>query len=144
MSDDSAAGSSTQPRIGQAPPPAERHEFHLRFVQRFVDPAFDSQRDAIDKLEEIAFQAYTEGRKAPHARPAGEGYADPGYELSDEWRATSEKLKAAQQRWAEAATPSRVLVICGAARNDASCPRMLPPLQVSDSEREQRPRPERY
>ena len=118
--DDSAG--STQPRTGQAPPPAERREFHLRFVQRFVDPAFDSQREAIAKLEDIAFEAYTQGRKAPHVRPAGDGYADPAYELSDEWRATSEKLKAAQQRWADGAATSRVLVICGSSRNDGSCP----------------------
>lgn len=78
-----AGGSSTQPRTGQAPPPAGRHEFHLRFIQRFVDPAFDSQHDVIAGLEEIAFEAYTEGRKSPHSRPAGRGYADPGHELSD-------------------------------------------------------------
>jgi multimeric flavodoxin WrbA len=122
MSDDGALGSSTQPRTGQAPPPAERQEFHLRFVQRFVDPAFDSQREAIAKLEQIAFEAYSEGRKAPNTRPAGAGYADPAYELSDEWRATAENLQAAQQRWADTATPSRVLVICASSRNDGTCP----------------------
>ena len=114
--------SPVKPRTGQAPAPAKRAEFHLRFVQRFEDPAFDAQREAIAKLEEIAFQAYTEGRKAPNVKPAGKGYADPSYALSDEWRATSKQLKAAQKRWADPDTRSRILVICGSARNDGSCP----------------------
>ena len=122
MSETDSGGGSIQPRTGQAPAPAGREEFHLRFVQRFADPAFDSQREAIARLEDIAFQAYTEGRKAPRARPAGAGYADPAYELSDDWRATAERLKAARQRWGEPATRSRVLVVCASSRNDGTCP----------------------
>ena len=39
-----------------------------------------------------------------------------------EWLATRDKLQAAQQRWHDPATPSRVLVVCGSARNDGTCP----------------------
>jgi multimeric flavodoxin WrbA len=73
-------------------------------------------------VEEIAWQAYEEGRKAPVTRKAGPGFADPEYELSVEWLATRDRLIAAQQRWSDPKSPSRVLVVCGASRNDGSCP----------------------
>lgn len=111
-----------EPRRGQAPPPLERAEFRRRFEQRFVDPAFDAERAAIARLEAIAWDAFSAGRKAPHAHPAGPGFADPSYELSDEWRETRDRLRAAQRRWGDPATPSRALVICGGSRNDGTCP----------------------
>jgi len=100
----------------------ERAEFTRHHVLRFVDPAFDAEREAIARLEEIAWQAYSEGRKAPHTHPAGPGFADPTYKLSDEWRATRDRLDAAQLAWVDPATPSRLLIVCGSARNDGSCP----------------------
>lgn len=112
----------TDVRTGQAPPPLDRAAFGRRFRARFVDPAYRREDDALARLEEIAWQAYDEGRKAPHTHPAGPGYAKPDYALSDEWRETKDRLDAAQRRWADPATPSRVLVVCGAARNDGTCP----------------------
>ena len=112
----------TRIRTGQAGEPLSREEFHRRFTARFKDPAFEPEQPAIARLETIAWQALQDNRKAPVTRPAGEGFADPGYELSVEWRETSDRLKAAQQRWAEASTPSRVLLVCGSARNDGTCP----------------------
>ncbi len=112
----------TEVRTGQAPPPLDRAAFGQRFRARFVDPAFRAEDGALARLEEIAWEAYHEGRKAPHTHKAGPGYAKPDYDLSDEWRETRDKLDAAQKRWADPATPSRVLVICGASRNDGTCP----------------------
>ncbi len=112
----------TTVRKGQAPAPLARNEFHLRFMQSYFDPAYQAEKDALARLEEIAFQAYTEGRKAPRTQKAGPGFADPEYDLSIEWRATRDKLIAAQQRWGKAATPSRVLLVCGSSRNDGTCP----------------------
>jgi multimeric flavodoxin WrbA len=109
-------------RTGQAPPPLDRAAFGRRFRARFVDPAYRREDEALARLEQIAWEAYHEGRKAPHTHPAGPGYADPHYALSDEWRDTKARLDAAQKRWADPATPSRVLVICGAPRNDGTCP----------------------
>jgi multimeric flavodoxin WrbA len=109
-------------RKGQARAMLARQEFRERFAQRFFDPAFDAERDAIARLEKIAWQAYREGRKAPYTRAAGRGHADPSYEASVEWLATSTQLKRAQRDWAKPATRSRVLVVCGSARNDGSCP----------------------
>jgi multimeric flavodoxin WrbA len=112
----------TQVRKGQAPGTLERAEFHARFERSFADPRFDKVRDAVAVLEDVAWRNYCDGRKAPLTAPAGAGFADPGYELSTEWKAASERLKAAEARQKDPATPSRVLLICGAARNDGSCP----------------------
>jgi len=109
-------------RKGQAPAPLERAEFGTRFRASFHDPAFRLEDQAIARLEEIAWQAYAEGRKAPFTQKAGPGYADPDYDLSIDWIATKQRLEEAQRRWAEPAGPSRVLLICGSARNDGTCP----------------------
>jgi multimeric flavodoxin WrbA len=109
-------------RNGQAEGEPDREQFHERFVRRFFDPAFNAERDAIARLEAIAWDGLSQSRKAPRTRAAGPGFADPTYELSVEWLATRERLQAAQQRWQDPATPSRVLVVCGSARNDGSCP----------------------
>jgi hypothetical protein len=64
-------------RKGQAPAALTRAEFHERFATRFYDPAYAVESDAIARLEEIAWGAVQEGRKAPVTRPAGRGFADP-------------------------------------------------------------------
>jgi len=112
----------TKPRTGQAPPPLSREEFGERFRRSFFDPAFEAERDAIARLEAIAWDGYVKDRKAPRTSKAGAGFADPEYELSDEWRATRDRLIAARKRQEDRATRSRVLVICGSSRNDGSCP----------------------
>jgi multimeric flavodoxin WrbA len=109
-------------RKGQSPPPLDRDAFHDKFQQSFVDPAFHVEREAIARLETIAWHAYKEGRKAPLASPAGPGFADPNYQLSDEWRATRDRVLAAGARQRDPGSPSRMLVVIGAARNDGSCP----------------------
>lgn len=111
-----------QIRKGQAPAPLVRTEFGVRFRASFVDPAFRAEDQAIARLEEIAWAAYTEGRKAPITQKAGPQYADPDYDLSTEWVATKQRIDEAQRRWADPASPARVLLICGSARNDGTCP----------------------
>jgi multimeric flavodoxin WrbA len=113
----------TQTRKGQAPAfPMPREEFGARFRRNFFDPAFEKESEAIARLEAIAWDAYEKDRKAPRTTKAGPGFADPEYKLSDEWRATRNRLIAAQERQQDAATRSRVLVVCGSSRNDGSCP----------------------
>ncbi|QDQ28790.1 flavodoxin family protein [Chitinimonas arctica] len=112
----------TDIRTGQAPPPLTREQFHARFNVRFYDPAYAVERDAIARLEEIAWQAFQEGRKAPITQPAGPEFADPSYQISVQWLETRKRLRLAQQRWNDSATPSRVLLVCGSARNDGTCP----------------------
>ena len=112
----------TKIRTGQAPAELTRAEFSERFNVRFYDPAYAPEREAISRLEAIAWDAVQEGRKAPITKPAGRGFKDPGYEASVQWLDTRQRLKAAQKRWHDAKTKSRILVICGSARNDGTCP----------------------
>jgi multimeric flavodoxin WrbA len=107
---------------GQAGAMLDRKTFRERFHMRFLDPAYAVEGEALVRLEAIAWDAFTEGRKSPLARKAGAAFADPAYELSVEWLETRAKLKAAQKAWKSSATPSRILVICGSARNDGTCP----------------------
>jgi multimeric flavodoxin WrbA len=99
-----------------------RDEFRARFRARFYDPAYQAEDEAITRLEAIAWEAYSKGRKAPLTRKAGSEFQDPDYDLSVEWIATRDRLLAAQARWSDPATKSRVLVVSGASRNDGSCP----------------------
>ena len=100
----------------------DRAAFRARFEAAFFDPSFDAERDAIERLGEIAWHNYCEGRKAPHTRKAGAGFADPDYELSDEWRAAHERVLAAERLQRDPSTPTRALVIIGSPRNDGTCP----------------------
>jgi len=109
-------------RKGQAPAALSRHAFGERYRAGFVDPAFAVESAATARLEDIAWQAYHEGRKAPMTRLAGPGYADPAYGLSVDWLDTRRAIDQAQLAWHNPATPSRVLLVCGSARNDGTCP----------------------
>ena len=93
---------------------------------RFIDPAFRAEDQSIARFEEITWQAYTGGRKAPFTQKAGPGYADPDYDLSVEWVAAKQRIDAAQLRWSNPSTLSRVLLICGSARNDGTCSGEIP------------------
>ena len=67
-------GAMTDIRKGQAPATLSRSTFHERFMQSFMDPAFQAEEEAISRVEQIAWEAYKEGRKAPVTRKAGPGY----------------------------------------------------------------------
>ena len=112
----------TEIRKGQAPAVLTRKVFHERFMESFVDPAFRAEDQAISRVEAIAWEAYQEGRKSPLTRKAGPAYADPDYDLSVDWLETKSRIEKAQTAWQDRATPSRVLLICGSARNDGTCP----------------------
>jgi len=112
----------TTVRKGQAPARLEREEFHRKFIDQFFDPAFAAVADELAAVEEVAWQAYHGKRKAPRTVKAGPGFADPDYDLSIEWKEAHERLLAAEARQKDPATPSRILLVNGAARNDGSCP----------------------
>jgi multimeric flavodoxin WrbA len=112
----------TQIRTGQVAAPLTREQFHTRYCLQFYDPAFAGEQAAIARLEDIAWLALQEWRKAPITQPAGAGFADPSYPISVQWLDTRQRLQAAQKRWADSTTPSRVLLVCGSARNDGTCP----------------------
>lgn len=109
-------------RKGQAPDKLSRDEFKKRYLEGFTDPKFDGERDAILRLEEIAFSNYEAGRKAPITEKAGPEYEDPDYDLSVDWIAARSRIRKAEDRQKDPATKDRVLVICASDRNDGSCP----------------------
>ena len=112
----------TTVRKGQAPAKLGRDEFHLRFRQAFHDPAYDKLGEELAAIEQVAWEAYHEGRKAPRTVKAGPGFADPSYDLSVEWKEARERLLAAERRQKDPSSRNRVLLINGAARNDGTCP----------------------
>ena len=109
-------------RKGQAADKLSRETFRVRFFEKFKDPAFNVEASALERIEGIAWDGYTHHRKAPLTHPAGRGFADPSYDLSDEWRATSKAIRAAERQQKDPASRSRVLVISGGDRNDGTCP----------------------
>jgi multimeric flavodoxin WrbA len=112
----------TQPRKGQSPPVLGRDEFHLEFRRSFIDPTFEAVKSELAKVEQVAWENYINGHKAPFTAKAGPEFADPDYDLSVEWKSTRDKLIAAEARQKAPSTRSRVLLICGSARNDGTCP----------------------
>lgn len=116
------AGDTPHARKGQAPSTLSREVFGERFRQSFCDPKFEIEKEALRRIEVIAWEAYEKGRKAPITQRAGPGFADPNYELSVEWLATRNRLIDAEKRQKDPSTKSRVLVICGSPRNDGTCP----------------------
>src|ERR1700760_3900230 len=100
----------------------DKDEFARRFRARFYDPAFEAHAAEIDRLLEVAWDAYSHSRKSPRTHPAGPGFADPKYQLSDEWRAASLAIQAAERQQKDPAAAPSVLLINGAARNEHTCP----------------------
>ena len=86
-----------EPRKGMPSSQIDEAEFRKRFMSTFSDPAFAGVKDALDKVADVAWDGYTNSRKSPVTQKAGEGYADPDYDLAVDWIAA---------RKAPATTPS--------------------------------------
>lgn len=100
----------------------DRQTFGQRFRMAYADPLYETVADALERLEEVAWQAYITGRKSPCTERAGADFENPDFELSSEWLATRRRVLRAQEKWSCPETPTRVLLVCGAARNDGTCP----------------------
>jgi len=100
----------------------DRAEFLKRFHQRFYDPAFDRVRSELDKVAEVAWDGYHQYRKSPRTTKAGDGYADPNYELAEEWLAASHAVQAAERRHQDPNATPRILLINASSRSDQTCP----------------------
>ena len=111
-----------QVRTGQGDVKLTREEFERRLRQRFYDPAFENVDRQISEIIEVAWEGYDEYRKSPRKRTAGPGFADPGFELPIEWLETRERIRQAEREQKDPAGPGRVLLVCGAARHDQTCP----------------------
>ncbi|TPL40201.1 flavodoxin family protein [Mesorhizobium sp. B2-4-6] len=111
-----------EPRKGMPSPRLGEAEFKQRYRKLFYDPAFEAEAAAIGRLAQIAWRAYSDERKSPVTRKAGQGFHDPGYDLSVEWIAAHEAVEAAQRRHEDKAAPSRILIINGSSRSEHTCP----------------------
>jgi multimeric flavodoxin WrbA len=109
-------------RKGQTDVALTREEFARRLRERFYDPAFDDVSAQIDAVVEVAWGAYHEYRKSPRTRKAGPDFADSEFELPVEWLEARERILEAERLQKDAAGPSRILLVCGAARTDQTCP----------------------
>lgn len=115
---------SPTPRVrkGQGSVALTKSEFQSRFQERFYDPAFEKVRNQIDAAGDVAWEGYHEYRVSPRGRRAGPGFADPEFELPVEWLETRRRLRLAEKVQKDAASPSRILIVCGASRSDQTCP----------------------
>jgi len=112
------------PDIRKGMPSTElsRETFELRFKGRFSDPAYAPLAREIQAITDVAWEAYADGRKAPHTRKAGPGFADPDYDLSVDWLAARDAITQAQRTHEDPATPSRILLVNGSSRSEHTCP----------------------
>jgi len=119
-----AKSGNEQPEIrkGQGKVKLSRDEFARRLGERFYDPAFDSVRSEIDRIIGVAWTAYDDYHKSPRKRKAGPEFADPEFELPVEWLEARAAVLDAERRQRDPSAPRRVLVVCGAARHDMTCP----------------------
>lgn len=97
-----------------------RDEFLKRFHKQFCDTHFDPLRAELDRIADIAWENYLEGRKAPSTEKAGPGYADPEYKLSADWLWAKDEIGKAKEMFAGKET--RVLLILASDRNEFTCP----------------------
>jgi multimeric flavodoxin WrbA len=109
-------------RKGQGDVKLTREEFERRLRERFYDPEFQHVERQIAEIVDVAWSAYDGYRKSPRTRKAGAGFANPEVELPVEWLETRDRIEQAVREQKDAARPGRVLLVCGAARHDQTCP----------------------
>lgn len=113
---------TTAPRKGMPSPRLDEAEFRRRFLRQFVDPCYQPVREALSEVADIAWQAYAASRKSPLARKAGDGFADPDYELSVDWLAARAAVEDARQRYRNPAAAGHVLIVNASSRSEHTCP----------------------
>jgi multimeric flavodoxin WrbA len=115
-------GTSAEPRKGMPSPRLEESEFKRRFKAQYADQSFEALALELEKVAQAAWEAYAHSRKSPRTRRAGPSFADPDYELSLDWIAAADAIKAAQVQHNDSNAPIRVLLVNGSARSEHTCP----------------------
>lgn len=111
-----------EPRKGMPDPKLGEAAFKSRYREQFADPAFAPLEGDIDRIAEVAWQAYSDGRKSPVTRKAGPGFADPDYELSIDWIVARRAILDAQKRHDDKAAVPNVLIVNASSRSEHTCP----------------------
>jgi len=109
-------------RKGQGDVALSREEFARRLRERFYDPAFDRLPAELDRLVDTAWTTYHDYHKSPRTRQAGPGFANPDFELPIEWLEARSRILEAAREHDDPHSRSRILVVCGGARHDQTCP----------------------
>src|SRR6195256_150391 len=109
-------------RKGQGDVKLSRETFERRLRERFSDPAFEGVKNELDRIVDVAWTTYAEDHKSARTRKAGPGFSDPDFALPTEWLETRDRILQAEREQKSFAGPSRILLICGAARHDQTCP----------------------
>lgn len=110
------------PRKGMPSPRLDEAQFKRRFLGQFIDPAFEAVGRELANVAEVAWQAYADSRKSPLTRRAGEGYADPDYQLAVDWLGAKSAVESAQARHDDPGNPGHVLIVNASPRSEHSCP----------------------
>jgi len=103
-------------------PQLDRDTFSRRFQAQFTDPVFDTMKDAVEQVTRGASDAYSHHRKSPRTHPAGESYADPTYELADDWIAAARAVSDAQALYDDMDAPAKILIVSCSSRSEHTCP----------------------
>ncbi|HEY0649264.1 flavodoxin family protein [Phenylobacterium sp.] len=111
-----------EPRKGMPDPTLAEAEFRRRYLEQFRDPAFRALDAELERVVQVAWGAYSAGRKAPITRKAGPEFADPDYDLSVDWLAARGAIHAAQARHDDPKGPHRFLLINASSRSEHTCP----------------------
>lgn len=122
MNDLPTAPDALAPRRGMPSPKLDEAEFKRRFRAQFMDPVFDSIQQQLDQVADAAWKSYSEYRKSPRTRRAGESYADPEYELAQDWLDAKARIEQAAECYADPARPLRLLLINSSSRSEHTCP----------------------
>lgn len=105
----------TELDVHKGMPPVEIacKEFERRYRIQFAYPAFVPLQRELDAVVGAAWDAYGHSRKSPVTRKAGEGFADPEYELSVDWlaarAASARPRRATRPQWAVRGSRGRTL-----------------------------------
>jgi multimeric flavodoxin WrbA len=116
------AGEAPQPRTGMPAVQLGEGEFKRRFLSQYADPAFRPLQAELDRIAQIAWEAYDGGRKSPVTRKAGPGYADPGYDLALDWVDAKAAIDRARAEYEDPAQPPCILIVNGSSRSEHTCP----------------------
>lgn len=110
------------PRKGMPSVQLDEAEFRRRFKSQFADPAFDAVAAELDRVAAVAWDGYASYRKSPRTRKAGPGFADPDYDLAEDWRKAHDAVRKAQAEYENPDEPPCILIINGSSRSEHTCP----------------------
>jgi hypothetical protein len=111
-----------EPRKGMPDPTLEKAEFKSRFFVQYIDPAFDTLATELERIADAAWESYDNSRKAPRTVKAGPGFADPDYDLAEDWVEAKAAVDRARADYESGDRAQRVLLVNGSSRSEHTCP----------------------